>query len=75
MKLQLVLGVLLGLAGCSASAPGGGTSAPASEATTTLSVGDPAPGFSLRDAGGTEVSLASLTASGPAVLVFYRGNW
>ena len=34
-----------------------------------------APDFSLEDQNGAAVSLASLTAKGPAVLVFYRGFW
>lgn len=34
-----------------------------------------APDFALTDANGASVSLASLTARGPAVLVFYRGFW
>jgi cytochrome oxidase Cu insertion factor (SCO1/SenC/PrrC family) len=34
-----------------------------------------APEFSLEDQKGTTVTLASLTANGPAVLVFYRGFW
>ena len=74
MKLQLALCSALGLAGCSGST-GGTTLPPASESTTTLAVGAPAPAFSLQDPSGAEVSLASLTASGPAVLVFYRGDW
>jgi peroxiredoxin len=31
--------------------------------------------FTLPDADGADVSLAELTADGPAVLVFYRGQW
>jgi hypothetical protein len=31
--------------------------------------------FSLPDTAGTKVTLAELTAQGPAVLVFYRGYW
>jgi hypothetical protein len=31
--------------------------------------------FALPDATGKTVTLASLTAQGPAVLVFYRGFW
>jgi cytochrome oxidase Cu insertion factor (SCO1/SenC/PrrC family) len=34
-----------------------------------------APEFSLEDQNGATVTLASLTANGPAVLVFYRGFW
>ncbi len=36
---------------------------------------DIAPGFQLSDEQGNAVSLASLTQSGPVVLVFYRGHW
>jgi hypothetical protein len=31
--------------------------------------------FALADTNGASVSLASLTARGPAVIVFYRGFW
>jgi cytochrome oxidase Cu insertion factor (SCO1/SenC/PrrC family) len=31
--------------------------------------------FALPDTAGSKVTLASLTAQGPAVLVFYRGYW
>ena len=34
-----------------------------------------APEFSLPDANGRSVSLKGLLATGPAVLVFYRGHW
>lgn len=34
-----------------------------------------APDFSLPDQNGATVTLASLTARGPAVVVFYRGFW
>ncbi|MEU4252201.1 peroxiredoxin-like family protein [Amycolatopsis sp. NPDC026612] len=44
---------------------------PAKFAGPGATVGD----FTLPDAGGTGVSLAELTAEGPAVLVFYRGQW
>lgn len=37
--------------------------------------GDAAPPFSLEDASGRAVSLADLLASGPRVLVFFRGTW
>ncbi len=74
MKFLLPLALALGTAACSApSRPL--VNAPASHSTQTLSVGDAAPGFSLSDSTGSEVSLKSLTASGPAVLVFYRGDW
>ncbi|GAA4539550.1 peroxiredoxin-like family protein [Amycolatopsis samaneae] len=38
-------------------------------------VGDVLPDFALPGARGERVSLADLTAEGPAVLVFYRGGW
>ena len=41
----------------------------------SLHAGQPAPDFTLPDAAGQPVSLAALLASGPVVLVFYRGNW
>ena len=41
----------------------------------SLRAGQQAPGFTLPDASGQPVSLAVLLASGPVVLVFYRGNW
>jgi peroxiredoxin len=40
-----------------------------------LAVGDRAPGFSLPDATGREISLAERLAAGPVVLQFYRGDW
>ena len=38
-------------------------------------VGQPAPHFTLPNAGGDQVSLADLRAGGPVVLSFYRGRW
>jgi peroxiredoxin len=38
-------------------------------------VGQPAPEFTLPDAYGTEISLATLLSKGPVVLSFYRGEW
>jgi hypothetical protein len=38
-------------------------------------VGQPAPDFTLPNAGGDSVSLAGLRARGPVVLSFYRGRW
>lgn len=43
--------------------------------TPGLAVGDPAPDFRLPDARGNQVSLQDRLASGPVVLVFYRGEW
>lgn len=40
-----------------------------------LGEGDRAPDVSLPDADGNVVTLDRLLASGPAVLVFYRGHW
>lgn len=34
-----------------------------------------APAFALPDQNGQTVALSSLLATGPAVLVFYRGHW
>ncbi len=75
MKFSLALALALLGAGCSTPASRAAAKMPASESTTTLSVADAAPAFSLASPDGSEVSLASLTASGPAVLVFYRGDW
>ncbi len=44
-----------------------GTGAPA--------VGAPAPDFTLPDAHGEDVTLSTLLAKGPIVVVFYRGAW
>jgi len=38
-------------------------------------VGQRAPDFTLPDAAGHDVRLASLLARGPVVLSFYRGRW
>ena len=42
---------------------------------TALKVGEPAPDFTLPDAAGAPVSLASFRGQTPVVLVFYRGYW
>jgi len=42
---------------------------------TVLRVGEPAPDFTLPDASGAPVSLASFRERTPVVLVFYRGYW
>lgn len=47
---------------------------PIRSTSTPLDVGVTAPAFTLPDQAGREVSLASLTATGPAVLVFNRGH-
>lgn len=81
MKRAFILGGVLALGGCrgdAAEQPGevaGPVTMPASESTASLKVGDPAPAFSLPDANGQMVSLAESHAGGPAVLVFYRGDW
>ena len=41
----------------------------------SLRTGQKAPSFTLPDAVGQPVSLDTLLADGPVVLVFYRGNW
>jgi len=41
----------------------------------SVATNTPAPAFSLPDSAGKSVSLAELTAKGPAVVVFYRGYW
>ena len=40
-----------------------------------VKVGQPAPDFTLPDAGGQPVALEELLARGPVVLSFYRGRW
>lgn len=46
------------------------------ENTGTIAVGEPAPDFELRDAGGESYRLSELTAKGPVVLEFFRsGGW
>ena len=40
-----------------------------------LRIGEPAPDFTLPDAAGAAVSLASFRGRTPVVLVFYRGYW
>jgi cytochrome oxidase Cu insertion factor (SCO1/SenC/PrrC family) len=42
---------------------------------TTFKIGEPAPDFTLPDATGAPVSLASFRDRTPVVLVFYRGYW
>ena len=42
---------------------------------TALKIGEPAPDFTLPDATGTPISLASFRDRTPVVLVFYRGYW
>jgi hypothetical protein len=44
-------------------------------AATALKIGEPAPDFTLPDATGASVSLASFRDRAPVVLVFYRGYW
>src|ERR1051325_8619704 len=43
--------------------------------TTPLAVGERAPDFTLAAHDGTNVSLSAGYATGPTVLVFYRGSW
>lgn len=44
-------------------------------AAQSLQAGSDAPLFTLPDAGGSNVSLASLLQRGPLILTFYRGGW
>lgn len=44
-------------------------------AARALKVGTKAPDFTLPDAHGKQVNLASVLAKGPAVVTFYRGGW
>ena len=41
----------------------------------TIAEGQVAPAFALTAQDGAQVSLATATAAGPVVLVFYRGYW
>ncbi len=41
----------------------------------TVDVGEVAPDFYLGDSTGTSRRLSDLVASGPTVLIFYRGHW
>jgi peroxiredoxin len=47
----------------------------AAASSRALSAGSMAPAFRLRDHGGRQVSLQELSATGPAVVHFYRGSW
>lgn len=75
------LALLCILLSCKSAEPGkeAATSTPAAAAagptTATLSMGANAPSFELPNHDGASVGLAGLTAEGPAVLVFYRGDW
>ncbi len=40
-----------------------------------VNVGDTAPGFTLPNASGTDVTLGSLLAQGPVIVLWYRGGW
>ena len=43
--------------------------------TTPMSVSEVAPAFALESHEGRRVTLNGLVATGPAVIVFYRGHW
>ncbi|MEX1366443.1 MAG: hypothetical protein AB1Z98_25185 [Nannocystaceae bacterium] len=64
IAVGLALGVSLGAVGCRLQTE-----------QETVQVEQTAPDFSLTAQDGTTVDLASLLASGPAILVFYRGHW
>ena len=48
---------------------------PSLKAAMLPQVGQPAPDFELPDSTGAMRCLSELTASGPLVLLFYRGHW
>ena len=64
--------VCLGSAGVAAAQ---GQSGHPCDSLNHLNVGDPAPDFRVMDNTGRTLDLDTLTASGPVVLVFYRGAW
>ena len=47
----------------------------AAASSRALRAGSMAPDFRLRDYGGRQVSLHELSATGPAIVHFYRGSW
>jgi len=47
----------------------------AAASSRALRAGSMAPAFRLRDHGGHQVSLQELSATGPAIVHFYRGSW
>jgi peroxiredoxin len=47
----------------------------AAASSRALRAGSMAPDFRLRDHGGRQVSLQELSATGPAIVHFYRGSW
>ena len=47
----------------------------AAASSRALRAGSMAPAFRLRDYGGRLVSLQELSATGPAIVHFYRGSW
>jgi len=67
MRAMTSLGLVLLVAGL-------GTSCRIRSTTTPLAVDQQAPAFTLPNQSGQEVTLSSLTARGPAVLVFNRGH-
>ena len=72
MKSKLfsaVLGLLFVLAGPAVRAQSPVLTAAA------LAVGDQAPMFEAKDAGGRKINLQQLLKKGPVVLYFYRGQW
>ncbi len=84
--VAVAAGLAAGLASCAQYSSGGNApaSAPNDQAkasvaidnsTPGLRVGSAAPGATLLDARGQPVDLASLYASGPVVVTFYRGGW
>jgi hypothetical protein len=76
-RLAAVLASLAGAIAPAAAAPphAGRAEAPPGIEARAAKVGAPAPPLSLPAADGSRWSLADALARGPAVLVFYRGDW
>lgn len=75
MNLRLAGIVLLLLTSLSCKNLTTGRTDDLSPRNSPVQVGDMAPNFSLDDQKGQKVTLSTVRASGPTVLVFYRGNW
>ena len=74
--VTLAVGLSFGLGSAEAQAPKKGEAKPAPESQTGLEVGAKAPGFKLKDQGGTERTLEGLLAKGNVAVVFYRSaDW
>lgn len=77
MRSNFVL-LMLAAVGCSQPAAAESPVPPAAEAKTLKAgggAGQQAPDFTVTDHRGQTVSLEALRASGPVLLLFYRGHW